>query len=79
MFHQNLSFDTFEAFCNEFLLHFQCCLSPFSLFVDLFDLPFLQNVRSKFFSRTESPYQKHGEVTPPPTHRSYLSIVTFIH
>ncbi len=34
-FHQNLSFDNFEAFCSKFVLHFRSCWPPFSLFLYL--------------------------------------------
>ncbi len=43
-FHKNLSFDTFEAICANFLLDFRYCWTPFSL-LELFDPSFLQNRR----------------------------------
>ncbi len=46
LFHQNVLFNSFKAFCINFLLDLQSNWLPFSLILDLLDPSFLQNSRS---------------------------------
>ncbi len=70
MFHQNLSFDSFEAFCTNFLLDFPSSWSPFPLFLDIFNPSLWHNLKSdcvhSFMWLTPLPYWTFGEVPPPP-------------
>ncbi len=69
-FHKNLSFDTFEAICTNFLLDFWSCWPPFSLLLDPFF--FLTSHFYKtldpavsIFSCVLDPHRKCGEMSPP--------------
>ncbi len=66
-FHQNLSFDSFEAFCINFLLHFLSSWPLFSLFLDIFDPTFLQYLRSTLIH--------FGEVPPPKSLTFYDTVL----
>ncbi len=70
IFHQNVLFNTFEAFCIKFLLDFQSNWPPFSLILDLFDPSFSQNIRSNwihFFSSCWTRLPKIWWSTPSPS------------
>ncbi len=77
--HKNLSFNTFEATCANFLLDFRYCWPPFSLLL-LFLTPHfyktLDSVGSIFSLHAGplGPHRKFGEVPPPPgIHHLYTS------
>ncbi len=48
LFHQNVLFNQFKAFCINFLLHVQSNWPPFSLILNLFVPSFSQNLRSNW-------------------------------
>ncbi len=48
IFHQNLLFNRFQAFCINFLLNFRSNWPPFSLILNFFDPSFSQKLRSNW-------------------------------
>ncbi len=65
MFHQNVLFNRFKAFCIHLTFNFLCSWPPFSLILNLLDPSFSQNLRSGwilFFGRAELRYWKFDDV-----------------
>ncbi len=70
IFHKNLSFDHFETFCTNVLLHFRSYWPPFfftvlrSFWPLIFTKPQIP-LGPFFHCEMDPPYQKFGEVPPP--------------